>query len=340
MIERPQVFGDDYVPNIVCREAEKTALENALEPITYGEPSYNCLLYGPTGTGKTATVRYMLTELERFGGEFRSAYVNCLSEDTRRAVLKTATEPLMASPSRAGSMSRQDLYAELCDLVDTPYVVVADEADHLSAEHRDALFDLYQVDGVSVVMVVNDRTQFLGSLQDKLHSRFASARDIQFDSYSEQELARIVEARANAGLQTEAINDTAIRTIAAVAGDARSAVQILHTAARATISNSVTPKDVVDAVPDARETLRDRALARLGDRHRYVFEILDNRGALRAGEINDRYAEVVGQELSQSARYRILSKLEEYELIVSEGETSGKTYRVRELPGGVPEIPV
>jgi Cdc6-like AAA superfamily ATPase len=340
MIDSPQVFGDGYIPNIVGRESEKQALETALKPIARGKPSFNCLLHGPTGVGKTATTRYMLAELSRAGGQFQSTYVSCLSNTDRRSIIETVAESVFASPSRAQSLSRSRLLREMRSEIDAPFVVVLDEADYLGKDSRTALYDLYETAQVSVILIVNDRTAFLGNLRDRIHSRYAAAREIHFDKYSEGELAKIVEGRAGAGLRAGAVDDQAVQTIAAVADNARAAVQILQTAARSALDDRITPEDVVEAVPDAREMLRDRALSRLGDRHRYVFGILDNRGPMRAGEITDRYADVVGEELSQSTQYRVLSKLEEYDCITSEGATSGKQYRVREIPGGVPEIPV
>jgi len=340
MIDSPQVFGDGYVPNIVGRESEKQALETALKPIARGEPSHNCLLHGRTGVGKTATTRFMLAELKRVGSQFRSTYVSCLSNADRRDDRPAVAESVLATPSRAQSLSHSQLLREMRSEIDAPLVVVLDEADYLGKESRAALYDLYETAQVSVILIVNDRTAFLGNLRDRIHSRYAASREIHFDKYSEEALTKIVEGRAGAGLRAGAVNDEATQTIAAVADNARSAVQILQTAARSALDDRITPEDVVEAVPDARETLRDRALSRLGDRHRYVFEILEEGGPMKAADIRERYAEVTGDEVSGSAISRYLKKLREYDCIEAEGRTSGRVYRVRELPGGVPEIPV
>lgn len=155
MIERPQVFGDDYVPDVVCRENEKDVLETALRTITHGEPSHNCLLHGPTGVGKTATTRFMLAELSRAGGQFQSAYVSCLTKDDRRAILEGALKPLMVNPQRMDSMSHAQLIDELRCKVEDPYVVVLDEADYLHDAARLALYDLYKTPRLSVVLIAN-----------------------------------------------------------------------------------------------------------------------------------------------------------------------------------------
>lgn len=340
MIDSPQVFGDGYIPNIVGRESEKQTLETALKPIARGEPSHNCLLHGPTGVGKTATTRYMLAELERVGGQFRSTYVSCLSASDRRSIIESVAEIVLANPNRAQSLSHSQLLREMRSAIDAPFVVVLDEADYLDKDSHIALYDLYEMTGVSVILIVNDRTAFLGNLRNRIHSRYAAARAIHFDKYSEEELARIVEGRAGAGLRAGAVDDEAAQTIAAVADNARAAVQILQTAARSALGDRITPEDVVEAVPDARETLRDRALSRLGDRHRYVFEILEENGSMKAADIRERYDDVTGRDVSSSTMSRYLNKLVEYDCVEKEGRTSGRVYRVRELPGGVPEIPV
>ncbi len=47
MITNPEVFDRDHVPNLVCREEELTVLENALRPVTNGDPAEDVLLHGP-----------------------------------------------------------------------------------------------------------------------------------------------------------------------------------------------------------------------------------------------------------------------------------------------------
>ncbi|PSQ28348.1 hypothetical protein BRD03_03100 [Halobacteriales archaeon QS_9_68_17] len=165
---------------------------------------------------------------------------------------------------------------------------------------RAALYDLYETVQVSVILIVNGRTSFLGNLRDRIHPRYAAAREIHFDKYSKEAFAEVVGGRAGAGLRAGVVVDEAVQTIAAVADNARAAVRILRTAARSALDNRITPEDIVEAVPDAHETLRDRALSRLGDRHRYVFEILEESGPMRAGDIRERYAEVTGDEVSSS----------------------------------------
>ena len=336
MIERPQVFGSDYIPKIVCRDAEKQALKTVLSPITDGERANDAILHGPTGTGKTATIRYMLAELDRVGSHFQSAYVSCVTADDKREIMLDVVEPLVANPARLESKSKTGLVRELCNAVDRPYVVVVDEADCLADSELSVLYDLYETAGVSVVLVINDRTAFLGGLRDRFNSRFAGAREIEFDSYTEDELATIVKQRARDGLRG-GIDDEAVGTIAAVADNARIAIAFLETAARSVHGGRITATDIVEAVPDAYEQLRERALSRLGTSHQRVFTIVEQHGPVSTSDVRERYADVTGDKLGRTTIYRYLQKLMEYDCIEANGETKGTQYRMKEIPGGVPE---
>lgn len=71
-----------------------------------------------------------------------------------------------------------------------------------------------------------------------------------------------------------------------------------------------------------------------------MFEIIDENAPIRSQDIREEYAAVIGEELSRGQFSRVFRKLKGYDCVAVEGKTSGTMYRVAEIPGGVPEIPV
>jgi len=342
MIANSRVFEEAYVPGqLISRERELEALRQILEPITDGQRATDTFVYGPTGTGKTATTRYMLSQLDQDPtSEFRTAYVSCLTATGQRQVMRSVADVLPVAGHSLDAESIAGLERQIKRHVDEPFVVVVDEADTLAPSDRAVLQNLHDLEWVSVILIVNDREQFVADLRDRFTSRFMGAREIEFPQYTESELYRIVQSRAQEGLARGAIDDAALRTIAAAAENARVAIKFLQTTADEVRSGQITAVDVVEAASDVYRALRERAIARLPDRHTEVFRIIEAGEPIKAADIRQRYAEATGEELSRGQFSRVKRKLEAYDCIVAEGVTSGTVYRVAEIPGGVPEIPV
>lgn len=336
MITNPEVFDPTHVPNLVCREEETSMLENALRPVIDGDPAQDLLLHGPMGVGKTVTSKFMLDQLRERGVGFDTTYVSCLDhEKQRRELLLSVVEPIVKG-KQLNQFSRRELLNELRDAVDRPYLVVVDEVDYLMGDAKYFLYHLYETANLSVVLVANDRTEFLASLHDypKIYDRFQRPLSIQFDPYDESELEQILNDRVQAGLRQSAVGDGVVETIAAVAENARDAIQILQTSAmRVGNHGKLTPEDVVEATDEAREKLLERALGRFGEHPNVLFEILDEWGPLEFGALKDRYEDSVDDPRSRSSINRYLSKLQEYECVVHDDDAG--LYRACTVPGCV-----
>jgi cell division control protein 6 len=87
------VLRPDYVPEVLPhREGEIRRLTEVLAPILRRERPSNIFIYGLTGTGKTAVVRYVLRRFEDYArkkelNHIAVAYLNCRHEDTTYRVL-------------------------------------------------------------------------------------------------------------------------------------------------------------------------------------------------------------------------------------------------------------
>jgi Cdc6-like AAA superfamily ATPase len=342
MITNPGVFDRDHVPDLVCRDEELTMLENALQPVTYGDPAKDVLVHGPMGVGKTVTSKFMLDQLRASDADFDSRYVSCLDHDgEHRELLKSVVDPMVSNTTPIDSFSKSKLRDELRDAIDRPYLVVVDEADSLVGDAKFFLYDLYETSQLSVVLVANSQTEFLASLRDhpKIYDRFKRPLSVHFDRYDECELAQITQQRVRAGLRQSAVGDGVVETIAIVASNARDAIQILQSAAtRVGDYGKLERRDVVEAVPEAREILLERALSRLGDHPNVLFDILDERGPLKFGPLKAAYEDRVENPRTRSSVNRYLSKLREYECV--DYDEDAERYRARVVPGAVPDLPV
>jgi cell division control protein 6 len=77
-----EVLRHDYVPeNLPHRKEEILRLGEITAPALRGSPCSNVLIYGKTGTGKTAVVKFVLNKLAQKAEEINSplkvCFVNC-----------------------------------------------------------------------------------------------------------------------------------------------------------------------------------------------------------------------------------------------------------------------
>ncbi|MCK4320786.1 TniB family NTP-binding protein, partial [Candidatus Bathyarchaeota archaeon] len=77
-----EVLRHDYVPDILPHRGEQIRyLGEICAPVLKGSRCSNVLIYGKTGTGKTAVIKYVLSRLghkaRELGAPVKVCYVNC-----------------------------------------------------------------------------------------------------------------------------------------------------------------------------------------------------------------------------------------------------------------------
>jgi len=93
-ISKSTIFEDrsklspDYVPSrLPFREEQIAKLGSIVAQALKGYKPSNVLLYGLTGTGKTAMCRYVFEELSKYTSTAKPIYVNCWKSPTAHSIL-------------------------------------------------------------------------------------------------------------------------------------------------------------------------------------------------------------------------------------------------------------
>ena len=334
MLWDESVFRDGWVPRrLERRDNEQEELAAALRPAVRGEPPADVVISGPSGVGKTALARCQLNAL-RLEADVCSTHVRCLGTAAGEICRELVREhPRGGDPAHTAPVN--DVRAELAQISDRPYIVILDEADDVC--RTDLLAWLEEIDAVATVAICHDSDEWLGHL-DAATAR--GRRHIPLKTYSVDALASILAQRADLGLRQGAVNRQLLECIARrCAGVARTGIQTLYEAAkrasedrRATINKA----DIGPAAEAARRRIRAANLSSLPVGHLLVYHLIQQAdgGQLSAGALADRYDEVAADALADhpatpaapATRRRYLSKLEDYGLIMSQGENRHKSY--------------
>ncbi|MFQ5761877.1 MAG: Cdc6/Cdc18 family protein [Candidatus Bathyarchaeia archaeon] len=237
---------DDFVPNhLPHREREVLELGSTLAPLLRGEASSNVLLYGTTGTGKTAAAVYVTQRLisvaSNSGRRFSSCHVNCTSAGTAYRVAAHLCSAVGLDVPFTG-LATADLVERFRVALDErrlALVVTLDEVDTLVGGYGDEL--LYGLTRMNDALT-RSRLVLLGISNDahvkgRLGARVLSGlreEELLFKPYSAEQLLDILTARATVAFGATCVAPGALRLCAALAaaehGDARKALNLLRVA--------------------------------------------------------------------------------------------------------------
>lgn len=250
-----EILRSSYVPEkLLHRDSEIRQLAGILASALKGSRPSNILIFGKTGTGKTATVKYLESELKKAMGNQKNVeyiYINCQTVDTPYGVLQDIGNRIDQPekiPFTGWSIDR--VYSVLKEKLDEKsrvIIVVMDEVDRLVYKNGDEiLYHLSRINDelkntkLSIVGISNN-LKFTEFLDPRVQSRLGEER-VAFSPYTATQLKDILAQRASLAFEGEAIHPEVIELCAAFAaqehGDARRALDLLRVAAEIAERNS------------------------------------------------------------------------------------------------------
>jgi len=237
------VLRHTYTPDeLPHRDEQINALATILAPALRYETPSNILIYGKTGTGKTATVKFVSRQLEdmssKLGVRCIVHYMNCELIDTQYRVFASIANALGKNVPMTG-LPTDHVYEEMKRALDSKkqvVIIVLDEIDKLAKKGDEALYNLTRINSelenakVSIIGISND-LKFKSFLDPRVISSL-SEEEIVFPPYNAEQLKDILEQRAKLAFYDGVLDDDVIPFCSALAaqehGDARKALDLLR----------------------------------------------------------------------------------------------------------------
>ncbi len=373
LMSSPKIFRNrdvlrhSYTPEHLPHRSEQIEeLASILVPALKGETPSNIFIYGKTGTGKTATVRYVGRQLEEMGKKLKIYcyvhYLNCERIDTQYRVLATLAKVLGRNVPMTGWPTDQ-VYDEVKNAIDSKdqtIVIVLDEIDKLVRKGDEVLYNLSRINGelerarVSIIGISND-LKFKNFLDPRVLSSL-SEEELIFPPYNAEQLQDILEQRAELAFYEGVLDDDVIPYCAALAaqehGDARKALDLLRVSgeiAEKEGADKITREHVKEAVRkietdhvvEAVRTLPTQSKALL-----YGMIVLTESGIRKftTGEVYTVYKNLckkIGIDcLTQRRVSDLISELDMLGIINSIVISKGRYGRTREIRLDVPIEPI
>jgi cell division control protein 6 len=241
-----EVLRHDYIPETLPhRETQVRFLGEAVAPVLQGERCSNIFVYGKTGTGKTAVIKFVLSRLAQKAAQLnlpiRVCYVNCRIAGTEYRVFSSLCEAVDAHVPFTGLALGEvfDRFKKGLDAQKQILITVLDEVDALVKQRGDIL--LYELTRINEDLL-HAKTTLVGISNDLRFKEFLDPRalsslseeEIVFKPYNATELLDILLARARLAFREHVVSEGAVNLCAAVAaaehGDARRALDLLRVA--------------------------------------------------------------------------------------------------------------
>ncbi len=239
-----RALSPEYIPDhLPFRDQQITAVAEVLAPALHKSKPSNLLLYGKTGTGKTAVSRYVLSKLKTEDPTLNifTPYVNTRIAQTEYLTLREIGSSLDVSIPETGLsigevMKRIFLAIQSRSL---SVILAIDEIDYLINGYGDDILYQFTRAGervtpgfLSLVGISND-LKFKEALDARVLSSLGE-EELVFPPYTVEELRAILAERAVVAFKRGVVPASTVNLCAALAGsehgDARRAVDLLRIA--------------------------------------------------------------------------------------------------------------
>ncbi len=363
---RKEILRESYVPpRLPHREHQIRQVAQVLAPALRGDLPSNLLIYGKIGTGKTAVVAQVRTDLSKRADSespIRFITINCGNVDTPYSLVQTIGNTFAARPAEqiptGWSLDRvQERMRELMDAEEATVILVLDEIDRLVAKSgSDVLYTLAELNSTLrrarfVLVGISNDLKFTNQLDARVRSRLSEEK-IVFPPYDAPQLQDILKDRAQEVFKDGVLDAGVIERCAAYAalenGDARRALALLRVAAEMAErdrAKRITGDHVVKAKSRLEQDIILECVKTLPPHCKVLlYAILQaferRRGGVLTGEVYDGYARLTQrlglQPLHARSISNYLSELENLGLIRATIVSRGRGGRTREIVVDVP----
>ena len=359
--ERVAVIREIFHRNIRSKQIERLA--RLLSPVLDSQSPPNLLIYGPSGAGKSVTCIHFLSTLLSMcrQNNFQYFFVDLTTPKTCFGALNELAISLDGTIRRyrkgIALEQIQDIIINILKLTKGQFCIVVDEVDNITSD-GDIFYTFLsktlpkKIDSKLSYIFLTNRLDWEKSLDPRIFSVLKKT-DVIFEPYDALDLIEILNIRVEKALNTQKVNPTAIRKIAAYAsretGDARKAVELLAKSVKVAEETSgyLTENEVDIAERDLEIDKTTELIRSLATQQQLTLLacytcFLQGENKINTGQAYDVYRQISERRdvraLTQRRFSDMIGFLDLYGLINVRVISKGRYGKTREISGALPKM--
>lgn len=356
-------FTPKFIPH---REEQIQQVANILAPCLRLEKPSNIFIYGKTGTGKTVSVKHVISKINEVAKQnsisLKTIYLNCklkrIADTEYRLIAQLVRELGVDIP--ATGLPTDEVYKSLYTILESQknfLVLVLDEIDQLVKKTGDEiLYNLTRInsdlqDTQIAIIGISNNLFFRDNLDPRVKSSL-SEEEVMFPPYNALQIQEILKSRSSEAFRKDAVMPGVIEKCAAYAarehGDARRALQLLRVAGELAERNNC-DKVRIEHIDEAEEKIeKDRIIDIVNTQPKQqqvaLYSIisihLNGKETIFTGEVYELYkifcSKTGMRPLTQRRMSDILAELDMLGIINAKVISKGRYGRTREISLVIP----
>lgn len=197
MVVELKVLEEEYIPPVVkFRDKQIKELKfyfNLITSLTKSATKNNVLLYGPHGTGKTLSVKYILSKLPE--PQRNQIVLSLAAETTYKTLSVLGREIQLTIPDKG--LSSEDVLERIQDEIEKKKIkmVIIDEIDKIADEHLNMILYYFSRKGIVSLIGISNSLLFKQKITDPRVISSYHPSEIFFQPYSSSQVEEILRDR-------------------------------------------------------------------------------------------------------------------------------------------------